>query len=122
MRLSDHFDSAEFRSHDGARIPAWTIPGLRKLCREYLEPLRDRFGAVTIISGVRSLEHNRRVGGARASFHLATRDRPGRAADVRCLQGTPRQWFDYLDTLEPGGLGLYPTHVHVDTRRERARW
>jgi uncharacterized protein YcbK (DUF882 family) len=88
----------------------------------YLEPLRSAFGPVTITSGHRSSQHNESVGGARSSFHLAMPWRHGAAADVQCKRGTPADWYAFLDTLNPGGLGKYPGWVHVDTRRGRARW
>lgn len=122
MRLSAHFDSAEFASHDGARTPARQLLWLTELCRDYLEPLRREFGPVTITSGFRSASHNRAVGGAPLSYHTRRPGRPGAAADVQCKRGTPREWFDFLDRCHAPGLGLYPTWVHVDNREGRARW
>lgn len=122
MRLSAHFDSSEFRSHDGAPTPPGYLRELRVLCLCFLEPLRAEFGPVTIISGHRSRARNEAVGGADRSRHLDLPGRAGAAADLRCKRGTPRQWYDFLDRRSIGGLGLYDSHVHADTRRERARW
>ena len=36
----------------------------------FLEPMRKKYGRVTIVSGYRTRSHNRRVGGASNSFHL----------------------------------------------------
>lgn len=122
MRLSEHFESREFRSHDGKGVPIAYARQLRDLCQVYLEPLRRCYGPVTVISGFRTATHNESVGGAPASFHLKLAGRLGVAADVRCERGSPAQWYRFLEALDPGGLGLYPTHVHIDTRRGRARW
>lgn len=122
MRLAPHFDTSEFASRDGELIPAAQLTWLRALCRDYLEPLRSEFGPVTITSGYRSVGHNRRIGGAPASYHTRIRGRRGAAADVRCARGNPAAWFRYLDRLGAPGLGLYTWGVHVDNRAGRARW
>lgn len=122
MRLSEHFDSREFRSRDGARVPLRQALELRKLCQMYLEPLRAEFGPVTVISGFRSTNHNANVGGAPLSYHTRRPGRRGAAADVVCRDGHPQAWYRFLDARNPGGLGLYVTHVHVDNRSGRARW
>lgn len=122
MRLAPHFTSAEFRSHDGARTPQRWLQDARRLCLDYLEPLRSEFGPVTIVSGCRSATHNADVGGAPRSFHLAIAGRAGAAADVRCARGIPRDWYELLDGLQAHGLGLYASWVHVDNRSGRARW
>lgn len=122
MRLSPHFDSAEFRSHDGARTPSRQLHWLRRLCIDYLEPLRASFGPVRILSGYRSVAHNHQVGGAPASYHTRIRDRRGAAADVACARGTPAEWYAFLDARGAPGLGSYASWVHVDNRAGRARW
>lgn len=122
MRLSPHFDSREFRSHDGRGVPLAHARKLRELCMVYLEPLRSQFGPVTVTSGFRSSKHNDDVGGAPSSMHLHVPGRRGAAADVRCRRGRPLDWYHFLDGLDPGGLGLYPSWVHVDTRAGHARW
>ena len=86
MRLTRNFDSREFKSRDGAKLPRSYLRELRQLCQLNLPGLK------------------------------------GAAADVRCARGTPRQWYAFLDRLDPGGLGLYVGHVHVDNRSGRARW
>lgn len=88
----------------------------------YLEPLRSAYGPVTVTSGHRSDQHNAQVGGAPASFHRSIPGRRGAAADVTCARGDPRDWYRFLERLGPGGLGLYSSWVHVDTRDGMARW
>jgi uncharacterized protein YcbK (DUF882 family) len=124
LKLSPHFQWGEFWLHAGQEPPAELYPAYVALCRLYLEPIRQAFGVTTIASGYRTPEHNRAVGGAPQSVHMG---RPGpppaAAADFYCRSGTPRQWYDALARLSPGGLGMYVTHVHVDNRRGPvARW
>jgi uncharacterized protein YcbK (DUF882 family) len=123
VKLTRHFDTREFRSKDGATwIPSYKRAELERLCADYLEPLRDRFGPVSIMSGFRTAEHNRNVGGAGSSYHTHVPGRRGAAADVTCAKGTPTDWYAFLDRLGAPGLGIYPGHVHVDNRVGRARW
>jgi uncharacterized protein YcbK (DUF882 family) len=122
VKLSPHFTSEEFDCHDGTPVPTHAHLDLISLCRLYLEPLRVRFGPVTIVSGYRTLTYNARVGGAPLSYHVYKSDRWGVAADVRCRRGTPREWHAYLEELDVGGLGAYKDHVHVDNRDHRGRW
>jgi uncharacterized protein YcbK (DUF882 family) len=124
LRLSPHFQWSEFWQHGGIEPPAELYAAYVQLCRLYLEPVRLAFGVTTIASGFRTPAHNREVGGAPASLHMGRRETPpAAAADFYCRSGTPRQWYEALQRLSPGGLGLYTTHVHVDNRRGPvARW
>jgi hypothetical protein len=133
-RLTRHFIVEEFDSHDGGRVPPEHYAALEHLCDWLLEPLRSDFGAVQVLSGYRTYAHNASVGGARLSVHLLRTPLPGRrtdsstnaaAADVRCATGAPPQWArwaraerrasDHLATRGRGGVGLYPSFVHLDT-------
>jgi uncharacterized protein YcbK (DUF882 family) len=122
-RAGRWFLVAEFRSRDGAPVPAVAHGELQDLVAELLDPLRSRFGRTTVTSGYRSPEHNAAVGGAPRSFHRYELQ-PGRgvAADVRCARGGPREWAAFLDNRGAGGLGTYPNFVHVDTRAGSSRW
>jgi len=122
VKLTAHFDSAEFASHDGRPTPARQLHWLRLLCLDYLEPLRSAFGPVTITSGFRSATENARVDGAPSSYHLRRAGRRGAGADVVCRRGAPRDWYELLDERQAPGLGLYVDHLHVDNRAGRARW
>ncbi len=121
-RLTDHFRWHEFGQRDGTLPPDAFAPAYVHLCHAHLEPLRRRFGPVTVMSGYRTRRHNAAVGGAPASRHMAEVEPGAVAADVVCRSGSPREWAAALELTRPGGLGLYPGHVHVDTRRVRARW
>ena len=124
MRLSDHFTLTEFASSDGAPTPDDVAENLRRLAVEALEPVRARFGKpITILSGYRSKEHNRAVGGAPGSQHLS-----GQAADIRIAGIDPALVADAIDEMQRsgeiplGGLGRYDSFTHLDIRGRLARW
>lgn len=130
-RLSRHFTVEEFDCHDGTKVMARDYNGLEHLCGTFLEPLRDKFGSVTILSGFRTVSWNRRVGGASQSYHVYTiHDGNDQAADVKCARGNATDWHRFLHAQrrrkrnDKGGLGLYPklNFVHVDIRDYKADW
>lgn len=122
MYLTPHFTTEEFACRDGTPLPRHHYDDARQLARRYLELLRNVYGPVTIVSGYRTPAYNKLVGGAPQSYHVAVEDRWGIAVDLTCKRGGPRQWYRTLGSLHPGGLGLYPEHVHVDNRAGFARW
>lgn len=128
-RLSKHFTVEEFDCHDGTKVMKRDYNGLEYLCRTYLEPLRKKYGRVTINSGFRTKRYNARVGGASRSMHIYTiQDGNDQAADITCAKGRPSDWHRTLNYLRnkkrggKGGLGLYRTFVHVDIRDYKADW
>ena len=87
-----------------------------------LDDLRERAGVpLRINSGFRCRVHNKKIGGADTSQHAR-----GLAADV----GLPRDMTieelathaEHVPAFEQGGIGLYPTFIHVDVRGKKARW
>jgi uncharacterized protein YcbK (DUF882 family) len=123
LRLSPHFLVTEFRDwHSRQLPPAYMDRQLRKLCIEVLEPLRQKFGVCHVYSGYRTPETNAEVGGAGQSYHIYTARRRWPAADIGFERGTPQEWAAAAEKLGVGGLGVYPTHIHVDQRPGRARW
>lgn len=128
-RLSAHFTVEEFDCHDGTKVQRRDYDGLEYLCKVFLEPLRKKYGPVTINSGFRTRAYNASIGGATKSYHVYTiHDGNDQAADVRCAKGTPRDWHRTLNWIRNnkrngrGGLGLYATFVHVDLRDFKADW
>lgn len=121
-KVSPHFLWAEFAQRDGQLPPRSTFDAYRRLCLLLLEPARLAHGPIIVTSGYRSAGYNRQVGGAPASRHVPSSEPGVVAADVYALQATPRELWSTFDRLGAGGLGLYRTHVHVDTRSGRARW
>jgi uncharacterized protein YcbK (DUF882 family) len=88
---------------------------------EVLEGVRARFGdrSVTISSGCRCDQYNKRIGGAKHSKHKL-----GIAADIVIHGVDPKDVYESLDKHNPNrfGLGNYDTFTHVDVRPNRARW
>jgi uncharacterized protein YcbK (DUF882 family) len=114
-RIAPSFSVREFRSKCGADhvLIAAELAGI-------LQHLRQHFGKpITISSGYRSPAHNAKVGGSPTSQHMG-----GKAADIQIAGIAPQRVYDYMDKVIGwhGGLGLYPTFVHIDVRRERKRW
>lgn len=122
MRLTPHFDTREFNCRSGVALPPSSYRQVTRLCERYLEPLRDRFGPVVVVSGYRTRRWNRKVGGAPDSYHVYRAGRVGVAADVVCHIGDSVDWYEFLDALNARGLGQYDDHVHVDTRVGHVRW
>lgn len=115
LQLSPHFRLREFASKDGSD-KVLVDDDLVSL----LEQIREAAGgAVTINSAYRSPAHNAAVGGVSSSQHLY-----GRAADIVVSGASPLLVGQiaeyYLDRR--GGIGVYQTFTHVDTRGIRSRW
>lgn len=128
-RLSKHFVVEEFDCRDGTKVMKRDYDGLEYLCKQFLEPLRAKYGKVTINSGFRTASYNASIGGASKSQHVYTiHDGNDQAADVKCARGTPAQWHAFMAGIRKtkrngkGGLGLYNTFVHVDIRDYKADW
>jgi len=86
------------------------------------DELRHRLGArVTVLSGYRSMSYNRAVGGASRSQH--TRNR---ALDLKFSCSSDEAFQVATEMREEGffhgGIGWYPSFVHVDTRGHDATW
>ena len=113
--LSKNFKVREFACSDGSD-PIFVAPGLVSV----LQAIRSHFGkAVNINSGYRTPAKNRAVDGAAYSQHLY-----GTAADISIKGVSPKEIAAYAETLLPksGGIGIYPTFVHIDVRGVKSRW
>lgn len=88
-----------------------------------LEKVRGRFGATRIHSAYRSRAYNATLeASATDSQHTHHT-----ALDFSCATGSPREWAFFLRNLRAagqfaGGVGLYRSFVHVDTRGTNADW
>jgi len=93
------------------------------LCRDAmdkLQALRDVAGVPLIItSAYRDPEHNKRVGGAKESYHMR-----GMAFDIRVDNIDPSRLIAEARKLGFNGVGTYPRQgfVHIDTRATDAQW
>ncbi len=123
MQLTRNFQLNEFRSKCGRDFPAETLPRLKVLARN-LQVLREELKlAISITSGYRSPEHNRKIGGASASRHMV-----GDAADIVVHGKTPQEVANTIERLiaegkmQQGGLKAYDSFTHYDCRGVKARW
>jgi hypothetical protein len=104
MNLSTHFTLQEFVASTKAEqlaidnTPSVSdIECMQALCEKVLEPLREHFGKpIKIISGFRSPELNRQVGGAPTSQHLR-----GEAADIEIPGVDNADIWRYIDEHLP---------------------
>lgn len=85
-----------------------------------LQDLREMLGnkSITINSGYRCAVHNAKVDGAKNSLHLQ-----GKASDIKVNGVTPLIVKNVAEKVfATGGVGIYDTFVHVDTRGYKARF
>ena len=86
----------------------------------YLDQLRAMVGKPLYVnSGYRCPEHNLNIGGSPSSQHKL-----GKAADLRYPKDFSHTAFIEMcqEVFSKGGVGIYPTFVHVDVRGYKARW
>lgn len=114
-KLSTNFRVKEFACTDGSD-PVFIDTELVNV----LQKIRTHFGkSVTITSAYRTPTKNKACGGSTYSQHLY-----GRAADVKISGVSPKKVAAYAETLlkNKGGIGIYSTFTHIDTRSTKSRW
>lgn len=84
-----------------------------------LQQLRDKIGQTIIVnSWYRCEYHNENIGGEIWSMH-----RYGIATDIRLKNGNINDHIPLIESIfQYGGVGIYDTFIHVDSRGFRARW
>ena len=113
--LSKNFKVREFACSDGSD-PLFVDSELVAI----LQKIRSHFGKpVKINSAYRTPGRNKAVGGTEYSQHLY-----GMAADIQISGVSPSKIAAYAETLlkNRGGIGIYNTFVHIDTRPTKSRW
>ena len=110
-----------------------TIPPIALWCNilptiQVLDAVRRDLGyPLHINSCFRNPQYNKDIGGATKSMHMKFN-----AIDFSAKRGSPEEWFAAVinqrsNGMEVGGVGLYDSFVHVDTRtlwkgRKFATW
>lgn len=122
-KITENFTLEEFRCKDGSKTPVEVWGNITELA-ENLQVLRNILNEPVIIkSGWRSQKHNENVKGSPTSRHLK-----GKAADIYTTGTTPDLLGQIIRNLirtgkmKQGGVGVYKTFVHYDTRGTQARW
>lgn len=114
-KVSKNFSVREFGCQDGSD-PIFISSELVNI----LQKVRTHFGTpVTINSAYRTPNHNKKIGGSTYSQHTY-----GRAADIVVKGVSPKKVAAYVEKLMPnkGGIGIYGTFTHIDTRETKSRW
>lgn len=113
FNISKNFKLREFACKDGSNLVKVDSELLVKL-----QKLRDRIKKPIIItSGYRTESHNKKVGGSKNSQHLY-----GKAVDIKVSGMTPQTLLKHAESVGFNGIGLYKWGIHVDVRKNRARW
>lgn len=120
MYLTKNFKEEEFICKCGKckEVPLHLKENLILLCQQ-LEKIRFYTGPIIINSGVRCLEHNKKVGGVKDSQHLL-----GRAADIRVKNMYIEDLYNRIQELRRqeiikiGYIQQYKTNkfIHIDVR------
>ncbi len=130
--LSEHFSLKEFRCKANGELPpeGWSAEDIALLgpaptCINpelivRLELLRTKLKdrPIIILSGYRTPDYNRLVGGVQRSQHIYAA-----AADIKINGVDPDTVANTAETLfQDGGIGRYSSFTHVDVRGKHARW
>jgi uncharacterized protein YcbK (DUF882 family) len=122
MKLTNNFNLNEFNKHNFP-LTETILRNIQELAKN-LQVLRDEVKKpIKITSGYRDPSFNKKIGGASQSRHIT-----GQAADLKIEGYTPKQVAAIIEKLiasgkmKQGGLGIYSTWIHYDTRGTAARW
>lgn len=101
----------------------WKTPilGISQRTLEAYEFIRAAVGdrPLIVVSGFRTPQSNEAVGGSKNSYHML-----GRALDISCPPGLKEKMIEAAESFfgESGGIGIYSAFIHIDDRKEKARW
>lgn len=112
-QISKNFKVKEFRCKDGSDKILIDVD----FVTDKLQTIRNHFDApLTVNSAYRTESYNKKVGGAKASYHMK-----GQAFDIVVKGHTPLEVAQYAQQLGINGIILYETKgfVHLDSRTKR---
>ena len=114
FKLADNFTLGEFACKDGNDEVLVDLSLV-----DILQRARAELGRrITITSGYRTQKYNGKIGGAKNSYHIK-----GQAVDIKVEGLTPWQVALYFEHCsKAGGIGMYDSWVHVDTRAVKYRY
>jgi uncharacterized protein YcbK (DUF882 family) len=113
IKISPNFSLHEFQCKDGSQLVK-----IDERLLVLLQHLRDKVQKpISIVSGYRTPEYNKKIGGAPKSQHMA-----GTAADIKIDGLTPKEVAKLAEEIGFDGIGAYKTFTHVDVRGFKARW
>ena len=116
IKVSTNFSLHEFQCTGAGQVHNHVM--LDENLLQKLQQLRTAIGRPIIInSAFRCPQRNAQVGGSPNSQHML-----GTAVDIRVNGMTPRQVAAEAEKIGFGGIGIYNTFTHLDTRAGRARW
>lgn len=108
MQIAKNFKVKEFRCKDGSDKILIDVD----FVTNKLQKIRDHFGVpITINSAYRTESYNKKVGGAKSSYHLK-----GQAFDIDVKGHTPLEVARFAESIGITGIIQYNTFVHVDSR------
>lgn len=126
MNITDHFTSEELSIPESDQR---VLDNAAELCKQLLEPIREKWGPLHITSGERCAAHNKDVGGVPTSFHLYSGGHA--AADFRPMAASVEQVFKWICLesklpfdqciLEYDGETPSIIHVQIDCARAPRR-
>ena len=117
MQLEKNFKLQEFRCKDGTDVPEELMENVEKLAKN-LQVLRDHIQKpITIISGYRTPEYNKKCGGVKRSQHLLAKAADIIVKDMTSLEVGVLSYNIKEGKMDPGGVGIYPAFTHYDRGR-----
>ena len=112
--INQYFNRKEFACSCGCGFDA-----VDKVLLDVLTTVREHFNTpVTITSGCRCESHNKKIGGAKKSYHVR-----GKAADIKVRGFHAEEVYNFISQQCPSHFGviLYPSWVHIDVRDMKYR-
>ena len=102
-------------------VPDALLPDLIKLVVTGIQPIRERVGALEVLSGYRPPKLNRAVGGSASSQHMQAQ-----AADLRSPRISAEDLFAQIwadsEKLNLGQVIYYPLQGFVHVALPSAKW